>query len=64
MKFRIEKSFDRDADKVKDKKVLKKLQKLISTIGHAATIRKIPHTKAASYICVGGYNIWYSGAGF
>ena len=54
MKFRIEKSFDRDADRVKDKKVLKKLQELISTIGNADTIQKIPHTKK-----IEGYGSYY-----
>ncbi len=45
MRFKIEKSFDRDVDKIKNKQVLKKLQELISTIGDAETIREIPHSR-------------------
>ena len=45
MKFRIEKSFDRDADRVKNKKVLRKLRDLLSTIEDADTIQEIPHAK-------------------
>jgi mRNA interferase RelE/StbE len=54
VKYRIEKSFDRDADRVKNKQVLRKLQKLISTIGDADTIRKIPHTRK-----IEGYGSYY-----
>ena len=45
MKFRIEKSFDRDAERIKDKKVLRKLKELISVIENADTIQEVPHTK-------------------
>lgn len=45
MKFSIEKSFDRDTDRVKNKRVLRKLHQLISMIGDVDTIGKIPHTR-------------------
>lgn len=45
MKFRIEKSFDKDVDKIKDKKLLKKLRTFISIIENTETIRQIPHMK-------------------
>ena len=45
MKFRIEKSFDRDVDRIKDKELLRKLRALISAIGNTDTIREIPHIK-------------------
>ena len=45
MKFRIERSFDRDIDGINDKKLLRKLQALISTIENADTIQGIPHIK-------------------
>ena len=45
MKFRIEKSFDKDVDKIEDKKLLKKLRTFISIIENTETIRQIPHIK-------------------
>jgi len=45
VKFRIERSFDRDIDGIKDKKLLRKLQAFISTIENADTIQEIPHLK-------------------
>ena len=45
MKFRIEKSFDRDVDRIKDKKLLRKLRVFISTVENADTIQDIPHVK-------------------
>lgn len=45
MKFRIEKSFDKDVDKIKDKRLLKKLRTFISIIENTETIRQIPHIK-------------------
>ncbi len=50
MKFRIEKSFDRDAARIKDKKVLRKLKELISTIGNAETIQKVPNNSSTAKI--------------
>jgi hypothetical protein len=41
----IEKSFDRDIDGAKDKKVLRKLRDLLSTIENADSIQGIPHAK-------------------
>lgn len=45
MKFRVEKSFDRDIDKVKDKKLLQKIHFIISRIEKAAEIKEMPHVK-------------------
>jgi mRNA interferase RelE/StbE len=54
VKFRIEKSFDRDADRVKDKKVLRKLRDLLATIENADVIQEIPHVKK-----IEGYRSYY-----
>ena len=54
MKLRIEKSFDRDVDRIKDKKILKKLRAFILTIENAQTIREIPHVKK-----IEGYESYY-----
>ena len=54
MKFRIEKSFDRDVDRIKDKKLLKKLRAFISTIESAGTIQDIPQVKK-----IEGYKSYY-----
>ena len=54
MKFRIEKSFDRDVDGIRDKKLLRKLQAFISTIENADTIQEIPHVKK-----IEGYKSYY-----
>ncbi len=45
MKFKIEKSFDKDVDKIEDKKLLKKLRAFISIIENTETIYQIPHIK-------------------
>ena len=45
MKFRIEKSFDRDIHRINDKKILKKLRSFISAIEEAASISEILHIK-------------------
>lgn len=45
MKFRVEKSCDRDVDKVKDKKLLQKLRDCISQIENADNLGEIPHVK-------------------
>jgi len=45
MKFRIEKSFDRDVERINDKKLLKKLRAFISTTENVDTIREISHIK-------------------
>jgi mRNA interferase RelE/StbE len=54
VKFSIEKSFDRDVDRIKDKKVLRKLRTFISMIENAKTIREIPHIKK-----IEGYESYY-----
>lgn len=54
MNFRIEKSFDRDIDKINDKKLLKKLRTFISAIEGAETIHEMPHIKK-----IVGYNSFY-----
>lgn len=45
MKFRVERSFDRDVDKIRDKKLLKKIRSFISTIEEAASIGEILHIR-------------------
>jgi hypothetical protein len=45
VKFRIDRSFDRDIDGIGDRKLLRKLQAFISTIEQADTIQEIPHVK-------------------
>ncbi len=54
MKFSIEKSFDRDVDRIKDKKLLKRLRTLISMLDNADTIHGIPHIKK-----IEGYESYY-----
>ena len=54
MKFKIEKSFDRDMDRIYDKIILKKLRALISMIENAQSIREIPHMKKME-----GYESYY-----
>jgi hypothetical protein len=45
VKLKVEKSFDRDVDKIKDKKVLQKLRDCISKIENADTFGEILHVK-------------------
>jgi len=45
MKVRIEKSFDHDVDKVKDKKLLQKISFIISGLESAAEVKDIPRVK-------------------
>ena len=45
MKFRVEKSFARDVDRIKDKTVLRKLRTFVSAMEKAHTVRDIPHIK-------------------
>lgn len=45
MKYRIDKSFARDVDKLTDKAALKKLQDLIGNLDKAQTLREIVHLK-------------------
>jgi mRNA interferase RelE/StbE len=52
--LRIEKSFDRDVDRIRDRKLLKKLRAFISTIKNVDTIREIPHVKK-----IEGYESFY-----
>ncbi len=54
MKFKIEKSFDKDVDNIDDAKMLKKLQTFISKIDDADTIHKIPCIKK-----IIGYDSFY-----
>lgn len=54
MKFLVEKSFDRDIDKIKDKKLLQKLRDYISLIENADNLGKIPHVKK-----IEGYSSFY-----
>jgi len=54
VKIRIEKSFDRDVDKIRDRKLLTKLRNLISMIEGAQSIHDIPHGKK-----IQGYESFY-----
>ena len=54
MKIRVEKSFNKDIDKINDKKLLKKLRTFISTVENAEGIHEIPHTKK-----IIGYDSFY-----
>jgi mRNA interferase RelE/StbE len=54
VKFRVERSFDRDVDRIKDKKVLRKLRTLISMMEKADTIHEITHIKK-----IEGYESYY-----
>jgi mRNA interferase RelE/StbE len=54
VKFRVEKSFDRDVDRIKDKKVLRKLRTFISLVENANTIHEITHIKK-----IEGYESYY-----
>jgi mRNA interferase RelE/StbE len=54
VKFSIEKSFDRDVHRIKDKKALRKIRTFISMIEKADTIREIPHIKM-----IEGYKSYY-----
>jgi mRNA interferase RelE/StbE len=54
VKFRIEKSFDRDVDRIQDKTLLRKLRAFISTIENVNTIQDIPHVKKTE-----GYRSYY-----
>jgi mRNA interferase RelE/StbE len=54
VKFRVERSFDRDVDGIKDKKVLRKLRTLISMMEKADTIHEITHIKK-----IEGYESYY-----
>jgi len=54
VKFKIEKSFDRDTDRIKDKRTLSKLRKFISSITNAESISDILHIKK-----IEGYKAYY-----
>ena len=54
MILRIENSFDRDVDRIRDRKLLKQLRAFISTIKNVDTIREIPHVKK-----IEGYESFY-----
>jgi len=54
VKFRIDKSFDRDIDGIRDKKLLRKLQAFISNIENVDTLQEIPHVKK-----IEGYKSYY-----
>lgn len=45
MKIRIEKSFAKDVDHIRDKNALKKLRALLEVIEHAKSIQEIQHIK-------------------
>jgi mRNA interferase RelE/StbE len=54
VKFKVDKSFDRDIDKIKDKTLLRKIRKFISTIEEAASLSDILHIKK-----IEGYKSFY-----
>ncbi len=54
MKFKVDKSFDRDIDKIKDKTVLKKIRKFISNIEEAKSLNDLLHIKK-----IEGYKQFY-----
>jgi mRNA interferase RelE/StbE len=54
VKFRVDKSFDRDMDRIKDERVLRRLRTLISTIQGVDALREIPHIKK-----IEGYETYY-----
>lgn len=54
MKFRIEKSFDRDVDKINDRKLLQKLKDCISQIENADNLSEIPQIRK-----IEGYSSFY-----
>ena len=54
MKFSIEKSFEKDVDRIKDKKLLRRLRTFISMIENVETIHEIPHIKK-----IEGYESYY-----
>ncbi len=54
MKFKVEKSFDRDVDKIKDKKLLERLRDCISQIESADNFHEIPSAKK-----IEGYRSFY-----
>jgi mRNA interferase RelE/StbE len=54
VKVRIEKSFDRDADTIRDKKMLRRLWELLSMLEKADTIYNMPHAKK-----IEGYGSYY-----
>ena len=49
MKIRIDRSFDKDVDRIKDAKVIKKLHALISKIAAADDIQDLPVKKIEGY---------------
>lgn len=54
MKILIEKSFVKDIDKIRDKKLLKNLNKLIAELEKAKSIYEIPNIKR-----IKGYNTFF-----
>jgi len=45
VKFYIDKSFDKDIDKIRDKNILLKLQEFLSSVEKAKNINEISHLK-------------------
>jgi mRNA interferase RelE/StbE len=54
VKVRIDKSFDKDIDRIMDKKILKRLQSLISEMEEAETIQSLTSLKK-----IEGYRSFY-----
>jgi mRNA interferase RelE/StbE len=54
VKFRVDKSFAKDVDKINDGNVLKKLRAFLSFLENAESIHEIPHIKK-----IEGYDSFY-----
>jgi mRNA interferase RelE/StbE len=54
MKVKIDKSFDKDIDNIRDKHLLKKLQNVIAIIENAQSLAEIPNVKK-----IKGYSSYY-----
>ena len=54
MIVKVEKSFARDVNKIRDKKILQKIRNLISIVENSKSVYEIPHIKK-----IKGYNSFY-----
>ena len=54
MKFLVEKSFDKDIDRIRDKNILLKLQEFLASVEKAKNINEISHLKKLR-----GYDSFY-----
>jgi mRNA interferase RelE/StbE len=54
VKVAVEKSFSKDVNKIRNKKVLLEVQKIINSLEKSSSINEIPHTKK-----IEGYSSYY-----